>query len=95
MLSKKYFLALGTTTVLVTISSQSSFAFTLTPRQPGDSDGTFRHSVWYENRQGLVSLDAWPELDGRRYLPQPGVVHTIRPGGTDGLLYLLNNQFGR
>ena len=95
MLSKKYFLALWSTTVLVTISSQSSFAFTLTPGQPGDSDGTFRHSQWYENRQGLVSLDAWPEVDPRRYLPQPGVVHTIRPGGTDGLLYLLNNQFGR
>jgi hypothetical protein len=93
MLSKKYFLALCTTTVLVTISSQSSLAFTLTPGQPGDSDGTYRYADWYENRQGLVTLDAWPEFppDPRRGFPDVGVVHTIKPGGTDGLLALLNN----
>lgn len=83
-----------TATLLLTLGSKSTFAFTLTPTQPGDSDGTYRYSDSYDNGQGEVTLDAWPVWDGRRYLPSVGMVHEIRPGGTDDLLSLLNKQFG-
>lgn len=81
------------TTLLVTLTSQSSFAFSITPDQPGDSDGTYKYSDRYELRQGITKLDAWSFPDPRRLLP--GQVPEIKPGGTDTLLDQLNSQFGR
>lgn len=92
MRAQQYFLSFLATTALVILPSQLSFAFTITPQQPGDSDGTYNYEQSYEDNKGFVRLDAWPVIDPRRYLK--GQVLKIQPGGTDGLLSLLNRDFG-
>ncbi|WP_017743439.1 nidogen-like domain-containing protein [Scytonema hofmannii] len=104
-MSHKYFLGFLTTALLVTLTGQSSFAFSITPdqtQQIKDSDGTYKYEDYYELRQGVTRLNAWPDLSpGKPFPPDPrrelnkGQVVEIRPGGTDGLLSLLNERFGR
>jgi hypothetical protein len=104
MPSQKYFLVFLTTAVLVTLTGKSSFAFSITPDQTQpikDSDRTYKYEEYYDFRQGVTRLDAWPDFSpGKPFPPDPrrelnkGQVVEIRPGGTDGLLYLLNQRFG-
>lgn len=99
--SPHHYLLFLITTALITLTSRPSLAFRITPDQPGDSDGTYRYEQFYENRQGVTRLDAWPDASpGKPFPPDPrrllrGQVLEIKPGGTDGLLDLLNTRFGQ
>ncbi|MBW4557948.1 MAG: hypothetical protein KME59_18840 [Trichormus sp. ATA11-4-KO1] len=104
MLSQKYFLGLLTTAVLVAITGKSSVAFTIIPDQTlpiKDSDRTYKYEEYYDFRQGVTKLDAWPDFSPEKpFPPDPrrelnkGQVVEIRPGGTVGLLNLLDQRFG-
>lgn len=104
MLFRHHSLVFLTATLLVALTGQPSLAFRITPDQTRaikDSDGTYKYEEYYENRQGVTRLDAWPDLSpGKPFPPDPrrllrGQVLEIQPGGTDGLLDLLNARFGR
>jgi hypothetical protein len=92
---RKYFSVILTASLLVTLTDNSSFAFSITLDQTQsikDSDRTYQYEQYYEYRQGVTRLDAWPGIDPRRALNKGQVVE-IRSGGTDGLLNLLNQTF--
>ncbi|MEH2009710.1 hypothetical protein [Nostoc sp.] len=90
MSSQKNFLVILTTSLLVTITAKSSFAFSITPDQTQsikDSDGTYQYEQFYESRQGVTRLDAWPDLNpGKPFPPDPR--RDFNKMG-DGLLYWL------
>ncbi|HLO50897.1 MAG TPA: hypothetical protein VK211_20950 [Kamptonema sp.] len=84
------------TTLLVTLPTQSSFPFSITPPPP--ENYTYSRSYFQPVEEdvsvtGIVKLDAWPRNDPRRYPPFKGKVLPIRRGGTRGLLNLLTSQF--
>ncbi|MFN9965203.1 MAG: hypothetical protein ACK52F_00325, partial [bacterium] len=82
MQQKQYSLGFFTTTLLVVLTSQSSFAFTITPPQPGASI-TYDPSEEYilpDGRQGVTTLD-------------PLSVTSIARGGTAAFLATLKAAF--
>ncbi|NER03709.1 MAG: PEP-CTERM sorting domain-containing protein [Okeania sp. SIO3C4] len=81
-LRQQYSLGFFATTLLVVLTSQSSFAFTITPAQPGASM-TFDPSEEYtlpDGRKGITTLD-------------PLSVTEITRGGTAGFLAQLRAEF--
>lgn len=82
MALRQHSLVFFTTTLLAGLTSQPSLAFQITPSQPGDSSGTYVYQVNYQNRQGVTTLDAWPDLSPGKPFPPPapasGTVHWIQ-----------------